>query len=155
MVKGAEGLVGGAAPGEEERLTRGSGMEGFWRGPPALICPLAEDTMGQLMVVNGVNFPEDRIADFCRRHGVQKLSLFGSILRHPTPEGGYGFRPTSDVDVLVEFFPGKTPSLLDFAGMQLEMSEFIGREVQLHTPPMLSRYFRHEVLKEARMVHAA
>ena len=107
------------------------------------------------MVINGVTFPEDRIADFCRRHGVQRLSLFGSILREPTPEGGYGFRPTSDVDVLVEFLPGRTPSLLGFAGMQLEMTAMLGREAQLHTPPMLSPYFRADVLKEARMLHAA
>src|SRR6185503_5550152 len=103
----------------------------------------------------GVNFPEDRIADFCRRHGVARLSLFGSILRPASPEGGQGFRPSSDVDVLVEFLPGQTPSLLDFAGMQLEMRDLIGREAQLHTPPMISRYFRHRVLAEARLLHAA
>ena len=107
------------------------------------------------MLINEVNFPEDSIAEFCRRHDVARLSLFGSILREPTPEGGYGFRPTSDVDVLVEFHPGLTPSLLDFAGMQLELSAMIGREAQLHTPPMLSRTFRHEVVREARMLHAA
>lgn len=107
------------------------------------------------MVINGVNFPEDQIADFCRRHNVAKLSLFGSILREPSEEGGYGFRPTSDVDVLVEFLQGQTPSLLTFAGMQIEMSTMIGREVQLHTPPMLSKYFRSEVIGEARMLHAA
>ncbi|MCC6950986.1 MAG: nucleotidyltransferase family protein [Phycisphaerales bacterium] len=107
------------------------------------------------MLINGVTFPMDRIAEFCRLHGVAKLSLFGSILREPSPEGGYGFRPTSDVDVLVEFLPGKTPSLLRFAGMQIELSALVARTVQLSTPPMLSRYFRGEVLREARLLHAA
>ncbi|MBX3360258.1 MAG: nucleotidyltransferase family protein [Phycisphaeraceae bacterium] len=107
------------------------------------------------MVINGVNFPEDRIAEFCGRYGVKRLSLFGSILREQGPEGGYGFRPTSDIDILVEFLPGRVPSLLDFAGMQIEMSEIIGREVQLATPPMLSKYFRDRVLAEARPLHAA
>lgn len=107
------------------------------------------------MLINGVNFPEDQIADFCRRHAVARLSLFGSILRDPTPEGGYGFRPTSDVDMLVEFLPGRTPGLLALSGMQIELSEIIGREVDLRTPPELSRYFRDEVLREARMLHAA
>lgn len=107
------------------------------------------------MIINGVNFPEEAIAAFCERHGVARLSLFGSILREPSPEGGYGFRPTSDVDMLVEFFPGRTPSLLVFAGMQIEMSDLLGREAQLCTPPMLSRYFRDEVLREARPLHAA
>lgn len=107
------------------------------------------------MLINGVTFPEDRIAAFCSRHGVARLSLFGSILRQPTPEGGNGFRPTSDIDMLVEFLPGRVPSLLDFAGMQVEMSEMIGREVQLATPPMLSKYFRDRVLAEAVRLHAA
>lgn len=107
------------------------------------------------MLINGVNFPEDKIADFCRRHAVARLSLFGSILRDPTPEGGYGFRPSSDVDILVEFLPGRTPSLLGFAGMQIELSAMIARDVQLSTPPMLSPYFRQGVLREARPLHAA
>lgn len=81
--------------------------------------------------------------------------FFGRILREASPEGGERFRPSSDVDVLVEFQPGKTPSLLKFADMQLELGEMIGREAQLHTPPMLSPYFRDEVLGEARMLHAA
>lgn len=107
------------------------------------------------MIINGINFPEERIAEFCRRHDIQRLSLFGSILRDPTPEGGYGFTPSSDVDVLVEFRPGQTPSLLTMAGMQIELSEMIGRNVDLRTPMDLSKYFRSEVLREARPLHAA
>lgn len=107
------------------------------------------------MIINGVQFPEDQIAAFCRQHDVARISLFGSILRETTPEGGYGFRPSSDIDLLIEFLPGKSPSLLAFAGMQLEMNAMLGREVQLCTPPMLSRYFRNEVIREARVLHAA
>lgn len=107
------------------------------------------------MLINGVNFPQDRIADFCRRQGVAKLSLFGSILREPSPEGGYGFRPTSDIDMLVEFMPGRTPGLMALTGMQIELSELIGREVDLRTPMELSKYFRAEVLREAQMLHVA
>lgn len=125
------------------------------RGGGDVMTGAARDTVAGLMLINGVNFPEEQIADFCRRHGVARLSLFGSILREPTPEGGYGFRPGSDVDMLVEFLPGRVPSLLRFAGMQMEMSELVARDVQLCTPPMLSRYFRDEVLREARPLHAA
>jgi len=107
------------------------------------------------MMLNGVDFPTDQIAAFCAHYRVRSLSLFGSILRPPSDESGYGFRPTSDIDVLVEFLPGQTPSLLTFGGMQLELTALIGREVQLHTPPMLSPYFRQAVLGEARVLHAA
>jgi uncharacterized protein len=113
------------------------------------------DTVVATMMVNGVNFPEERIADFCRRHGIARLSLFGSILREPSAEGGFGFRPTSDVDVLVAFLPGHTPGMLGLAGMQIELSEMIGHEVDLRTPMEISRYFRHEVLREERVLHAA
>jgi uncharacterized protein len=107
------------------------------------------------MVINGVEFPEARIADFCRRHGVKRLSVFGSILREPTPEGGYGFRPTSDVDVLVEFEPGSARGYLQLGGMLMELRELLNREVDLKTAEELSPYFRHEVLAEARPLYAA
>lgn len=107
------------------------------------------------MQINGVTFPKDLIAVFCQRHGVAWLSLFGSILRPPSSEGGYGFRPTSDVDMLIEFLPGRTPGHLAISAMQIELSEMIGREVDLRTPLEISRYFRKEVLREARMLHAA
>jgi predicted nucleotidyltransferase len=51
------------------------------------------------------------------------------------------FGPDSDVDVLVQFEPGKTPGW-DFFLMQDELSTLLGREVDLNTPGFLSRYFR-------------
>jgi predicted nucleotidyltransferase len=104
---------------------------------------------------HGIEFPEERIAAFCREHGVARLSLFGSTLREASPEGGDGFRPTSDVDVLVEFLSGRTPILLRFAGMQLQLGAMLGREEQLSTPAMLSRYSRDRVMREARPLQAA
>jgi hypothetical protein len=93
--------------------------------------------------LTGINL--QRIADFCRRYHVARLSLFGSILRDD-------FTPESDVDVLVEFETGQTPGL-EFFGMGDELSRIIGRRVDLNTPEFLSRYFREEVLAEARPVY--
>ena len=107
------------------------------------------------MVINGVNFPMDRIADICRQYNAAKLSLFGSILREPTPEGGYGFRPTSDVDMLVEFQKGARPTLITLARMEGDLSDLIGREVDLRTAGDVSRLFRDEVVNTARLLHAA
>ncbi len=92
-----------------------------------------------------IDIPKRQIAEFCRRHHIRKLALFGSVLRDD-------FRPDSDVDVLVEFEPGKTPGLAFFA-MQDELSELLGRNVDLNTPSWLSRYFRDEVLTEAEAVY--
>lgn len=91
--------------------------------------------------LNGVDFPRQPIVDFCRRNRVRKLSLFGSILRED-------FGPQSDIDVLVEFEPEARPGLRFFA-MERELSELLGRNVDLNTPGFLSKYFRDEVLKEA------
>lgn len=107
------------------------------------------------MVINGVTFPMDRIAEICRRHDAARLSLFGSILRPPSPEGGYGFRPTSDVDILVEFGPTARPTLMSLARMEGDLSDLIGREVDLRTAGDLSGLFRDEVVAGARLLHAA
>lgn len=94
-----------------------------------------------------VKISAEVVADFCRRHHVRKFALFGSILRDD-------FTPESDIDVLVEFEPGKTPGLA-FFGMQDELGVLLGRSVDLHTPLGLSKYFRDQVLAEAEVLHVA
>ena len=93
-----------------------------------------------------VVIPKDRIANFCRRHHIRRLSIFGSALR-----GDFG--SDSDVDVLVEFKPGHTPGVAFFA-MEAELSEILSRKVDLNTPNLLSRYFRDKVLREADVQYA-
>ena len=98
------------------------------------------------MVYHGIDLPTEGIAETCRRHHIRRLALFGSIL---TDE----FRPDSDVDMLVEFEPGKTPGL-EFFGIQRELSALVGRQVDLNTAQDLSRYFREQVMAEARPLYA-
>jgi predicted nucleotidyltransferase len=88
---------------------------------------------------------DSAVTDFCRRHHVRRLSLFGSALRDD-------FGPESDLDILVEFEPGQTPGLA-FFGMQDELSAIIGRRVDLNTPECLSKYFRDEVVAGARPLY--
>lgn len=90
---------------------------------------------------------QDRIAAFCQRHHIRKLALFGSVLRDD-------FRPDSDVDVLVEFEPGYKVGFIRLAGMELELSDLLGRKVDLRTPADLSRYFRQEVIAAAEVQYA-
>lgn len=100
------------------------------------------------MNYHGIEIDSAAIAAFCRRHGVARLSLFGSILR---PD----FTPESDVDVLVEFPGGHSPSLLDLGGMQVELTELLGRTVDLKTPGFISPRIRRAVEREARVQYAA
>jgi hypothetical protein len=93
-------------------------------------------------------FPKDQIAEFCRRHHIRRLAVFGSALRSD-------FNETSDIDILVEFEPDHIPSLLGMARMERELSAlFGGRNVDLRTPEDLSRYFRQDVLNEAEVQYA-
>ena len=91
--------------------------------------------------------PQDAVRDFCVKHHIRKLSLFGSVLR---PD----FGPDSDVDVLVEFEEGHTPGL-KFFEMEFELSEIMGRKVDFNTPGFLSHLFRDRVLREAKLQYAA
>ena len=85
------------------------------------------------------------LATFCQEHGIKRLAIFGSALRED-------FGPESDIDVLVEFEPDRTPGLLGVAGMELELSRlFTGRTVDLRTPEDLSPYFRQDVLATAEV----
>ena len=91
-----------------------------------------------------LDIPQEEIAAFCRRHHIRRLALFGSVLR-----GDLG--PDSDIDVLVEFDPNHIPGLAFFA-MQCELSQILGREVDLNTPQFLSPYFRQRVQDEAAVI---
>jgi uncharacterized protein len=89
----------------------------------------------------------DRIADFCRRYHIRSLAVFGSVLRDD-------FRPESDVDVLVQFEDGHTPGW-EFFDLEDELSDLLGRRVDLNTPGFISRSFRQRVLEGAQILYAA
>ena len=94
-----------------------------------------------------IEIPHDKIAGFCKRNHISKLSLFGSVLRGE-------LRSDSDIDILVELDPDHIPGLITLAGMEIELSEIIGRKVDLRTPQDLSRYFRQEVVDSAKLEYA-
>ncbi len=88
----------------------------------------------------------EKVAAFCRERGIRKLSLFGSVLRDD-------FDPTrSDVDVLVEFLPGVRAGL-KFFGYADELAKILGHKVDLNTVGWVSKYFRHQVLREALTIY--
>jgi predicted nucleotidyltransferase len=92
--------------------------------------------------------PKGAIPAFCKRHGIRRLSLFGSALRGD-------FRADSDIDVLVEFEPGHTPGLISMAALEIELSGILGRKADLRTAADLSRYFRADVVRTAEVLFAA
>lgn len=92
--------------------------------------------------------PRDKLVKFCKSKFIRKLSVFGSALR-----GQLGSE--SDIDLLVEFEPGHTPGLFAIVKMEMELAEALGRKVDLRTPEDLSKYFRDEVIRNARVQYQA
>jgi len=89
----------------------------------------------------------EKIAEFCRRNHIRRLSFFGSVLRED-------FRPDSDIDVLVEFEPGQVIGLR-FIEIQDEFSSLLGgKKVDLVTPKFLNWRIRGRVLAEAEVQYA-
>ena len=95
-----------------------------------------------MTVETNLNIPGEKIAKFCEKNQIRKLSIFGSALRKD-------FRLESDVDVLVEFDADARVGLIRLAGIEMELSDILGRKVDLNTPGFLSKYFRDQVLSEA------
>jgi uncharacterized protein len=100
------------------------------------------------MTVANIQIPEAEVANVCRRYGIRKLALFGSVLTDR-------FSDSSDIDVLVEFHPQAHVGFFRLADIENELSRlFGGRKVDLRTPMDLSRHFRDEVVQGALPVYA-
>ncbi len=95
-----------------------------------------------------ISLPYEKIVEFCQKHSIQQLSLFGSVLRDD-------FHDQSDIDLLVEFQPHHTIGYFELVGMELELTELIGRKVDLRTAGELSRSFRQTVIHSAQPIYGA
>ncbi len=94
------------------------------------------------------HIPEKCLIEFCKKNHIHKLAVFGSAIKGT-------LRPESDIDILIDFEEKHIPGLIRLAGMQIELSEMLGREVDLRTPEDLSRYFRDEVVRTAEVQYEA
>ena len=90
----------------------------------------------------------EAIREFCRRHRIGRLALFGSVLRDD-------FSAESDVDVLLEFEPGCGVGMITLAGMEIELGRILGRKAEIHTYKGLNPQFRDRVLTEAEVLYDA
>lgn len=102
------------------------------------------------MINPNLRVPQEKIADFCRRRHVNRLSIFGSATRED-------FRPDSDIDVLIEFEEDAPESLFDLVVMQEELSSLLGgRAIDVATPSILRNPFRRRtILGELETIYAA
>lgn len=95
-----------------------------------------------------IDIPYDQIAEFCQKHHIRKLSLFGSVLRTD-------FRPDSDIDVLVEF--EQRPNLNDLMVAENELRLIFQREVDVGEQQSVEEdpnYIRRKhILSSAQVVY--
>jgi len=92
--------------------------------------------------------PREKLVEFCLKHGIQRLSVFGSAIRGELADD-------SDIDLLVEFKPDRTPGLFSIVRMEMELAGVLGRKVDMRTPEDLSQYFRDEVIRNAELQYQA
>jgi len=92
-----------------------------------------------------ISFNEGEVARFCKRSGIRRLALFGSVLRRD-------FNSTSDIDLMVEYEAGRHPGLMLFR-QQDELSKLFHRTADLHTTASLSPYFRDDALASSFCIY--
>jgi uncharacterized protein len=122
---------------------------GFPYGADEVIDPTRSSTRPRVPdMTTRLPIVDAELADFCARHHIRRLALFGSVLKGVD-------QPGSDVDLLVEFEATASPSLFDMVMMEDALSGLLGgRPVDLRTSADLSRYFRDEVVRTAAVLYA-
>ena len=104
--------------------------------------------MNQTIQLGIVEVDEAKLAELCRRYQVRELSVFGSAARGE-------MRPDSDIDLLVEFLADAKIDLVDHAGLMLDLSELLGRRVDLVSKRGLKPLIRDSIQEQARRIYAA
>ena len=93
-----------------------------------------------------IDLPVEAIRDYCETQPIERLSVFGSALRNE-------LTLESDIDLLVEYLPEARIGLFDMGGHLRDLSEIVGRRVDLCTPNGLSKYIRDEIVECARLIY--
>jgi predicted nucleotidyltransferase len=100
-----------------------------------------------------IPLPLGPIADLCRQYGVERLEVFGSVLRDD-------FGPESDVDFLVVFRENDTgPWLSKLQDLQEDLARLLGRKVDLVDRRAIERsenwIRRRDILSTAEVIHGS
>lgn len=99
------------------------------------------------IATTAIPIPEAEIRDFCHRHHVRRLALFGSVLRDD-------FSPDSDIDVLVEFHPDHVPGYITLGFLADELSALFGhREIDLLTPKAIIPPLRDRIVTHSHTLY--
>ena len=101
----------------------------------------------EMTLRSGLEIPTEKIAEICQRYGIQEMAIFGSAARDD-------MRPDSDVDVMVEFFPGVVHGW-EYFHLEEELAAAFGRKVDMATKKWIKPRLKSRILSEARVVYEA
>jgi predicted nucleotidyltransferase len=100
-------------------------------------------------IADRVRLRPEQLDAYCRRHQIQEMALFGSVLRDD-------FDASSDIDLLVSFSSEADHSLLDHVNMENELAELLGRKVDLVEKEAVENPFvRHQINTNCALIYAA
>ncbi len=85
-----------------------------------------------------------KIIGFLKQHNAKRIGFFGSFARKEDT-------PTSDIDVLVDFERGIT--YFKLARLEQELSELVGRKVDLVTDVDLNPQFMNAILHDLNVIY--
>ncbi len=91
-------------------------------------------------------FDTNKLVEICRQNDVSKIGVFGSMARGEATE-------QSDIDLIVEF--SKRKSLLALVALERQMSETLGRRVDLLTEAAISPYLRDTIMNDLQVLYEA
>jgi uncharacterized protein len=87
-----------------------------------------------------LQYRSTELSTLCRRNHVRRLSVFGSAARDE-------MRTDSDVDLLIEFEAGQSPTLAGFARLKQELEATLGvASIDLATPAILRNPYRRQAI---------
>jgi predicted nucleotidyltransferase len=97
--------------------------------------------------IRNLNVDQSKLEGLCREYHVKRLAVFGSYLRGDE-------KPTSDLDLLVEFEPQARIGLFKFVHFEQRLGEVFGKKVDLNSAGFLNKAFREEVISHAQPIYA-
>lgn len=105
---------------------------------------LPADDMAQVSSMEDLAAKKPELAEICQQNDIAYLGVFGSIVRSEATAD-------SDVDMVARF--SKQKGLWDLIGIERELSEVLGRKVDLGTEDALNPYLRDRILAEVQVIY--
>jgi len=97
-------------------------------------------------MMDQLQFDIKKLIELCRQSGVVQIAIFGSMARGEANQ-------QSDIDLVVKF--SKPISLLRVTALERQLSEALGRKVDLLTEAAISPYLQERIKRNLKVIYEA